>query len=901
MQEQPELHTLSQKKPLPELLAPAGSKDALVAAIAAGADAIYLSGKRFGARKFAPNFSDEDLAWAIAYAHERGVRVYVTVNTLIHDRELPGVAEYLVRLYALGADAVLIQDTGLAALAQKIVPNLVLHASTQLTIHNADGVRWAHSHGFSRVVLARELSLHEIEEIARTTADLGVGLEVFSHGALCYSYSGQCLLSSVIGGRSGNRGMCAQPCRKKYWLLEAETDRYGRPISYREVPSKDKYLLSPKDLCTYREIARLAGSPVSSLKIEGRMKSSEYVAVVVSTYRKALDAVAAGTFEPDKETEHNLLLAFNRGFTKGYLFGDRHHALMGRDRPDNRGLLIGIVSQYDRKRGTATIAPDEPVTLHPGDGLLFSPPDMPAAAWGCSLNSEPVPGPDGIDVAIARPVEAGSRVYLTSSLDLAARAKQIAAGAVPGLYRPVPVELSARVDSDGRLSLSGTVFPPDRSPVRVENASDLVLVPARSRPLTREQLTAQLEKAGGTPFAVTRLSLEYDGTLFAPLGEINRVRRDFFTRAGQELLAACRPTRDAVREAEKRLAQYRKDLTGHTAGQKPITSGTSTGHAGPASSSGRSMEIILLADSIEAVEAGSRAGAGTICFEPTGLFVPAGTNGATITTVGESALRAAFYASKDGHSRFAWKLPRITHDVELGLVRQLLPGLVAAGLDTCMADNPGTALAIMDSVPKMNLLGSYGLNVFNAESVRVFGSEGFRLLILSPELSQDEIGVLVQEARKAGSAVPRLAVFVQGNLETMVTNDCLKAVITGCKRTSGTCRKTHWLGLKDETGRVLPVRVDDMCRSHIFNPDETTLIDSVRDLAARGIDAVVIDARGRTGDYASEMVKVYRAVISPDEKRKKDRRNTGSPRDRVKAVALGGITAGHFTRGLKDE
>ncbi|MFA5332037.1 MAG: DUF3656 domain-containing protein [Methanoregula sp.] len=887
----PEQPIKPDNRALPELLAPAGSKEALRAAIAAGADAVYLSGKRFGARKFAPNFSDEDLAGAIDYAHERGVRVYVTVNTLIHDRELPGVAEYLVRLYALGADAVLVQDTGLAALAREIVPGLALHASTQLSIHNADGVRWAHKHGFSRVVLARELSLQEIDEIARETSGLGVGLEVFSHGALCYSYSGQCLLSSVIGGRSGNRGMCAQPCRKKYWLVEAETDRYGRPVGYRDIPSRDKYLLSPKDLCTYRELPQLAGSPVTSLKIEGRMKSPEYVATVVSTYRRALDAVRAGTFVPDKDAERDLLLAFNRGFTKGYLFGDRHHALMGRDRPDNRGLLIGKVAQYDRKQGTAAIVMDEPVTLHPGDGLLFSPPDLPVAAWGFSLNCEPSPVKGGVRVTVPRPVEEGSRVYLTSALDLSTRARQIEADAIPGLYRPVPVELAARVDPDGHLFLSGTIHPPGRQPVPVENTSGLILVPARSRPLLQDQLAAQLEKAGGTPFVVSKLSLDYDGSLFAPLGEINRVRRDFFTRAGPVLLAACRPGLIEIREAEKRLGKYREHLSLQHAPEGNGTAATGT----------RNLEIVLLADNIDAVEAGIRTGAATVCFEPCGLFVPGEKHRADLTPTGESALRAALYACRDGHSKFAWKIPRIAHDGEIRLILQILPGLVAAGLESCMVDNPGTAQAVRDAVPGLRLLGSYGLNVFNARTVRVLGGEGFGLLVLSPELSKDEIQALVRDVRSPGAANPHLAVFVQGNLETMVTEDCLKAVITGCKRTSGTCRRTHWLGLKDETGRLLPVKIDDMCRSHIFNPDETMLVDAVGDLAAAGIDAVVIDARGRTADYAAEMVRIYRDIISPDRRRSKDRRATGSPRDRAKAIALGGITAGHFTHGLKNE
>ena len=205
----------------PELLAPAGSPEALRAAVAAGADAVYLAGRRFGARHYAANFPDDELRSAVDYAHLHGVRVYVTVNTLVSDAELPDVVRYLLWLYEIGVDAVLVQDTGVAALAREVVPALPLHASTQMAIHNREGVSWAARKGLSRVVPARERTLPEIEGIAEVP---GSGVEVFAHGALCYSYSGQCLLSSVIGGRSGNRGMCAKPCRKPYRLVTAGKD-----------------------------------------------------------------------------------------------------------------------------------------------------------------------------------------------------------------------------------------------------------------------------------------------------------------------------------------------------------------------------------------------------------------------------------------------------------------------------------------------------------------------------------------------------------------------------------------------------------------------------------------------------------------------------------------------------
>jgi putative protease len=884
-------HTLHPSQKIPELLAPAGSMNAFFAAVAAGADAVYLSGKQFGARKFARNFTDEEIAEAVGYAHARGVRVYVTVNTLVHDRELAPVAEYLVRLYATGVDAVLVQDPGVAALAREIVPGLVLHASTQLTIHNAEGVRWAHKQGFSRVVLARELSLNDVEAIARATADTGIGLEVFAHGALCYSYSGQCLLSSVLGGRSGNRGMCAQPCRMKYSLVTADVDKYGRPTDASEVPLQEKYLLSPKDLCTYREIPRLVNAPVASLKIEGRMKSPEYVAIVVSTYRRALDAAAADSFVPDKAAESDLVLAFNREFTRGHLFGDRHEKLMGRDRPDNRGLRIGTVTRYDRTARTVTISPDHPVSLSPGDGLLFTLQNHPAAAWGFALNSEPEVQKDGMIVlAVSRPALEGSQVFLTFSHALATRARQIGSPATSDLRHPVPVDMVASVAADGHLNLAGTIHPPGKEPVALENTSDLQLVPARSRPLPEETLAAQLTKTGGTPFGIANLELSYDGTLFIPVSEINRIRREFFIRAGEVLIASYRPLPKEVEAAKKRLAKF---ITEHPA---PVSS---TPQKTPEPQK-RPLGIILYADSMDAVDAGTRAGAKTICFEPAGFPYPSGVDAESENARIEAAIRIALDTCRAHDARLIWKLPRITRQGEIDAIRSILPRLHTAGLRACMVENPGTALAVKEAVPGLALAGSWGLNVFNAETVRVFSREHFTLLQVSPELSGNEIAVLAREVHRQGDG-PTLAVFAQGNLETMVTEDCLRAVAIKCRRTSGPCRNTRWLGIRDETGRLFPVRVDGACRSHIFNAAETCLIDAVPELVAAGVDAVTIDARGKTADYAREMVRAYReAIASAAQKPGAATRDTTSLRERVKAIALGGITAGHYTRGLKE-
>ena len=316
----------------PELLAPVGSEEALIAAVENGADAVYFGGRLFSARQYASNFNREELEWAIDYAHVRGVKAYVTVNTLIKDSELEEAFDYLQFLCNAGADAVIVQDLGILRLLREQLPGLPVHASTQMTIHNAEGVKFLHEMGVKRVVLARELSLNEIRSIKSQTS---CEIETFIHGALCFSYSGQCLLSSMIGGRSGNRGYCAQPCRKKYRIKEIEG-----------------YLLSPKDLNMSEHIPDLVKAGIDSFKIEGRMKRHEYVAGVVRIYRKLIERYfeAQGNFHVTDEEKHTLLQLFNRGFTTGYFFWNPGSQLMSRKYPHNIGTEIGTVVGYDNRK-----------------------------------------------------------------------------------------------------------------------------------------------------------------------------------------------------------------------------------------------------------------------------------------------------------------------------------------------------------------------------------------------------------------------------------------------------------------------------------------------------------------------------------------------------------------------
>ena len=874
---------------IPELLAPAGSPEAFHAAVAAGADAVYLSGKRFGARKYASNFSDKEIEDAVRYAHDRDVNVYVTVNTLVHDRELSDVLGYLVWLYSIGVDAVLVQDTGVAMLARRIVPGLVLHASTQMTIHSADGVRWAATKGFRRVVLARELSLEAVSSIAEATKETGVGLEVFAHGALCYSYSGQCLLSSVIGGRSGNRGMCAQPCRKPYALVTGNTDEFGRPGQVRELPLAEHYLLSPRDLCTYRHLPELARSPVVSLKIEGRMKSPEYVAIVVSTYRQALDAIAAGTWSESPEALFDLLLAFNRGFTDGYLFGDESAGLMGRDECGHRGLLVGTVTGYDRKTSVAAIRRDVPVDPVPGDGLLFAPRSGSEESWGMALNTKPSPSGDGYTMALPRPVSPGARLYITSSRELGAKAHRIVAKPSPALLRPVPVDLHIVIGTDGKIHAEGAIVRRNQPPVPFSFLPDIRLEPAHSHPLTPAQLEAQLIKTGGTPFIIRQFSLGYSGDLFAPLAVINGLRRDLFRYTGELLAGSFLPSRESVEKAQAALTSVFPE--------PPVPDVPDAGKPDPAL-----LRLAVYTDTLEGVREAARAGADTVCYEPD---IPAETHRCD-SRPGEpfpASVASALEIARASGARLVWKLPRIAHDTDLADLLPALPGLHAAGLADCMAGNPGTAAALLRTLPSVSLSGSPGLNIFNHAAVEDAGP-AFALLTLSPELSRDEIRELIRAAPPGGRR-PAFALIVQGTSEAMITEDCISRLVLSCREQPGKDRDAacRFTGIRDETGHIFPVRGDGRCRTRIGNASELCLIDHLPELRAAGIGEVAVDARGRPPAYVQEMTRIYRSAV--------DVTNTtgrsGTPakelaalKEQVKRLALGGITTGHFLRGLAE-
>ena len=467
----------------PELLAPAGGREALIAAVQNGADAVYLGAGGFNARQSADNFGGDSLAEAIAYCHARDTKVYVTLNTMVRQDELPALEDSVRLIAEAGADAVLVQDFGVARIVRGIAPELPLHASTQMAVHNRAGVAFLAREGFSRVVLAREMDLESIRECA----GLGAELEVFVHGALCVACSGQCLFSSLVGGRSGNRGRCAQPCRLRY-----------------RMDGREGYLLSTRDLCSLNGLTALRDAGVDSFKVEGRLKRPEYVAAVTAAYRSAID-------HPDQpQDEEPLKQMFNRGgFTRGYVPGAEDTSLMYAERPNHLGVPVGRCARKGFVRLDAAVDPADTLVLR-GDGE-----DRPVRLTG--QRSQEAPCPE------AKP---GDRLIRLVSERQMRSARESYSGERRIL--PLTASLSLRVGEPAGLTVSDGV--------RSVSVQGDVVSPAKTKGADAARIEAQLRKTGGTPYRFDRIALNVDENAFWPVSALNTLRRDAldkFTRARQ--------------------------------------------------------------------------------------------------------------------------------------------------------------------------------------------------------------------------------------------------------------------------------------------------------------------------------------------------------------------------------
>ncbi len=488
----------------PELLAPCGNMDCLKAAIKAGCDAVYLAGKLFGARSFAGNFDNEQLKEAIEYSHLYGVKVYITVNTIIYEREVERFIDFIRFIYKAGCDAVIMQDLGMIDLVRKKFPKLEVHASTQVNIHNYEGALLAKKLGIKRVVMARETSYEVIKKIKE---ELDIEVEVFVHGALCISYSGQCLMSALIGNRSGNRGTCAQVCRKSYDLYDLNNNKLNT----------DNYLLSTKDLNTLQNIDKLIEIGVDSLKIEGRMKRKEYVYLVVSIYRKAIDNYfETGKINISKKDMLDLEKIFNRCFTKGFMFNENNNDFVYQKRPNHKGVLIGkVVSKINND---LKIKLYDTVNLHDGLRIIDEKEDKGIIINKMFINNKEVISAkkdDVITIKYDKYVKPDSDVLLTSDYNKLNEIDNILND-----KKTILIDIYAEAMLNNKLYLKAT-----DGINTVEIYSEFLIEEALKMPTSKKQIEIQLKKCGDTIYSVNNIDIIMDDNIFINIRDINDLRR----------------------------------------------------------------------------------------------------------------------------------------------------------------------------------------------------------------------------------------------------------------------------------------------------------------------------------------------------------------------------------------
>ena len=548
-----EIQSLRLAGRMPELLAPAGDWECAKAAVENGADAIYFGLERFNARMRAHNFTEADLPRLMEFLHRRGVKGYLTFNTLVFQNEMAEAEHHLRSIIAAGVDAAIVQDVGICRLIRRLSPDFPIHASTQMTVTSADGVEFARELGCHLVVLARECSLKEIEAIqavqssgresgspsraevdrdpqmtgSRQADPQPLPLEVFVHGALCVAYSGQCLTSEALGGRSANRGECAQACRMPYELI---SDGQVVPLGDK------KYLLSPQDLAGLEVLPQLIRAGVSSLKIEGRLKTPEYVANITRVYRQALDAgrptrdgivAAAPSRSEDCDSKYEMEMAFSRGLYTGWFRGSDNQRLVHARFGKKRGVFLGEVKRIQGDK--VLVALQAP--LKPGDGVVFDagrPEQQEEGGRVYEVGSPNASGRKGGetallfgrgDVNLSR-VHVGDKLWKTSDPELDRRLRKSFEGDEPRFQRPIEMEVH------GCVGTSLTLIVRDDAGHVVKCHSATPLAAAERQPLTQDRLAAQLGRLGGTPFRLSRLNNLLEGSTILPVSELNRLRRE---------------------------------------------------------------------------------------------------------------------------------------------------------------------------------------------------------------------------------------------------------------------------------------------------------------------------------------------------------------------------------------
>ncbi len=823
-----------------ELLAPAGSREALIAAVESGANAVYMAGTQFGARAYANNFDEDGLKEAIRFAHLRDVLINVTVNTIVDDTEIPALKKYLLFLREAGADAILVQDLGVARIAREIVPDMPLHASTQMTVHSLAGVLALQELGFTRVVLSRELSLQEIKYICDNCA---VEIEVFMHGALCVCYSGQCLMSSMIGGRSGNRGRCAQPCRLPYTLV----DEHGQDVLGDAAGS---YLLSPRDMNTIDVLPDLLAAGVASLKIEGRMKRPEYVATVVSTYRAAIDMYLAGQdYRVSQTARDNLAQIFNRDFTTAYLVNRPGKNMMSDRRPNNRGLLIGRVTAYNWEQRLVTVKLSGKLAL--GDQVDFwvkvggrvtaTISDM-SNVKGQKLTA--ADSGDTVCFAIPAAVRDHDRVFKVYDASLMEAAKEKYTSGAPVRRIPVTAEVNAAIGEPLTVTLR------DQAGHVGRGQTAFIGEAAKKRPLSEEIIRKQVDRLGTSVYEMRELQIAVKGEVMVPMSEINEARR----QAVEELDA-------------KRLALYPLRVKN----PEPFKTEPYTGKL-------YQPKLMVAVDSLAKMRAALAGGADGIIF---------GGESYEHEALTVMDYEKAWHLAKQAKVRLDFNLPRIMRDDFQPFFEKILQAAQKFPPAAVHVHNIAQA-ALVKRLTDFAVHADYSLISYNKSTLAFFRDYGIAAATLSPELKWQQLEALAKD-----SPLP-LSAIVHGRLELMVSEYCVTGSFLGnvdkgaC---SHPCTKGHY-ALKDRKDVLFPLRMDQFCHMHVLNGKTLSMLPHAMKFKDIGIKTLQIEAKAMTEGEITAIVKAYlQALKLPADL---DEAQEAA----LKAQEGSEITRGHYFRGV---
>lgn len=795
-----------------ELLAPAGDWDCLRAAVANGADAIFFGVEKFNARARANNFVTDELPDIMSFLHLYGVKGFLTFNILVFEDELEDAKKLIEACVDAGVDAVIVQDLGLVKMIRDISPDFPIHGSTQMTITSPEAVEFTKPFDIERVVLGRENNLKQIKQIGDQAK---LPMEVFVHGALCVSYSGQCLTSEMWGGRSANRGECAQACRLPYDLM----------VDGEQKPMGDiAYLLSPKDLAALELVPELIEAGVTSFKIEGRLKSPEYVANVVSKYRKAIDRYFEnGNAKPTKEELRELEQSFSRGFTYGFLKGTNNKQLVEGTYPKSRGVYLGRVKQILRDGVVCEL--EAPVKR--GDGICFDAGDptkkeeggrvYDIRRKGVKLEGEAAGGlieiiPGRNDVNLGR-VHVGDRIWKTNDPHLDKRLRQSFETDKP--YRTFPVSVQVTGTLGGLLKSQWT---DELTGHTVTIESELSLVQAEKRPMDAALFEEQFGRLGGTIFELDQLDVQLDGALIVPMRELNSMRR----RAVEQL--------ESLRQQPRRYVKRPVEVMSDAPVKPEIR---------------QAPRLTALCRNLEQVRAALRTDVDMIYadFE----FI--------------KQFPAAVEAARAAGKRIALATPRIHMPGETGYFKNI----TNLQPDAVLVRNTGAVYYYMKqrmehpNEKHPELIGDFSLNIANHKTAALFLEAGLHRVTPSYDLNIQQMVDLLQVADTS-----KLEVVIHQHMPMFHTEHCVYCTFlsegtdyTNCGRP---CEE-HRVSLQDRVGMSHPVRVDEGCRNTVYNAIEQSGAEYIRNFLDMGVSTFRVEFLEETPEKVLEVIDLYQRAL----------------------------------------